>query len=84
MEPIPELTATERAVLLAPDLVARGVGRALTDPRRRWLLSQPRAVRRSFCEMVLDRPDDPDAAERWMLLQPEAVRRSYIAAVLDS
>jgi hypothetical protein len=83
MEPIPALSPTERAVLLAPDLVARGVARALEDPRRRWLLCQPRDVRRSFCEEVLDRPDDPDAAERWMLLQPEPVRRSYIAEVLS-
>jgi hypothetical protein len=49
----------------------------------RWLLLQPRSVRRSFVEQVVDRRDEEAAAERWMLLQAEPVRRSYVAQVLD-
>jgi hypothetical protein len=48
------------------------------------MLGQPREVRRSYVEEVLDRPDDPKAQERWMLRQPDAVRLSYIRDVLDA
>ena len=46
------------------------------------MLRQPRDVRASFVEEVLDRGDDPQAQEIWMLRQPEAVRESYIRDVL--
>ena len=47
------------------------------------MLAQPREVRRSYVEQVVDRPDDPHAQERWMLLQPDVVRLSYVRDVLD-
>lgn len=81
---LPELNAAERAVLLSPDRVARTVARAVEHPEQRWLLSQPRSVRRSFVSEVLERRDDPAAAERWMLLQGEPVRRSYVEQVLGA
>jgi hypothetical protein len=69
--------------LLAPDALTRTLAAVEVDPERRWLLSQPRAVRRTFVAEVIDRPDDPRADERWLLLQDDAVRRSYVEQVLD-
>ena len=80
---VPALTSLERAVLTAPDLVARAASHATDVAEQRWLLRQPRDVRCSFVEQVIDRQGDPNAAERWMLLAPQAVRRSYVADVLD-
>jgi hypothetical protein len=80
---VPTPTGLERAVLTGPDVIARTAARRIEAPEQRWLLRQPRAVRCSFVEDVIDRPDDPNAAERWMLLQKEAVRKSYVAEVLD-
>jgi hypothetical protein len=79
---IPTLNAAQRAVVLGPDVVARAAARTVGEPAERWLLLQPRAVRRSFVEQVLDCRDDPAAAERWMLLQDDRVRRSYVEQVL--
>jgi hypothetical protein len=79
---IPSPNGLERAVLTAPDVIARAAARRVEAPQQRWLLRQPRAVRCSFLEDVIDRPGDPNAAERWMLLAPEAVRRSYVTEVL--
>jgi hypothetical protein len=56
----------------------------VTDPRQRWMLRQPRPVRRSYAREVLGRPDEDRLAERWMLLQAESVRRSYVREVLDA
>jgi hypothetical protein len=81
---VPALTSLERAVLTAPDLVARAASHATDVPEQRWLLRQPRAVRCSFAEEVADRRDDPRAAERWMLLQTEKVRKSFVTEVLDT
>jgi hypothetical protein len=81
---VPRLSAPERAVLLGPDLVARTAAGQVRAPEQRWLLRQPRAVRRSFVELVIDADGDPNAAERWMLVQNEKVRKSYIADVLDA
>jgi hypothetical protein len=79
-----QLSAPERAVLVAPDRVARAAASVLLDAEQRWLLRQPRPVRRSFALEVLSRGDgDPIAQERWMLLQSDDVRRSYVAEVLD-
>jgi hypothetical protein len=72
----------ERQILTAPDFVARAAAAALDDPRQRWMLRQPRAVRRSYAEEVLGAPDEDERAEAWMLLQDEEVRRSYVAEVL--
>lgn len=80
---IPAPSGLERAVLTGPDLIARAAARGVEVPAQRWLLRQPRAVRCSFVDEVIDRPDDPNAAERWMLLAPAAVRESYVAEVLD-
>jgi hypothetical protein len=81
---VPALSSLERAVLIAPDLVARAASHATEVPEQRWLLRQPRAVRCSFAEEVADRRDDARAAERWMLLQSEAVRTSFVRDVLDA
>jgi hypothetical protein len=81
---IPRLSTAERAVLLGPDLVARTAAGQVRAPEQRWLLRQPRDVRRSFVEHVVDAHGDPNAAERWMLTQRDPVRRSYVAEVLDA
>jgi hypothetical protein len=81
---VPRLSAAERAVLLGPDLVARTAAGQVRAPDQRWLLRQPRAVRRSFVELVIDADGDPNAAERWMLGQSGPVRSSYVADVLDA
>jgi hypothetical protein len=80
---VPQPTGLERAVLTGPDMLARAAARTVEAPEQRWLLRQPRSVRCSFVEKVVDRSDDPNAAERWMLLQKEAVRRSYVKQVLE-
>jgi hypothetical protein len=80
---IPTPTGLERRVLTGPDMIARAAARTVDAPEQAWLLRQPRKVRCSFVEEVVDRSDDPNAAERWMLLAPQAVRRSYVDDVLD-
>jgi hypothetical protein len=72
-----------RTILLSPGPVAKAAALAASTPEERWMLAQPRDVRRSYVEQVLDRPHDPNAQERWMLLQTDAVRRSYVRQVLD-
>ena len=47
------------------------------------MLGQPREVRRSYVVEVVDRPDQPNAAEIWLLRQPRAVRASYVRDVLE-
>jgi hypothetical protein len=74
--------SAERQVLLAPDAVARAAARMAREPEQRWMLRQPRAVRRSFCEEVLGRPDAELRQQVWMLRQPDAVRESYVREVL--
>ena len=71
-----------RAVLRAPDAFARSLAVTAADPERRWLLSRPGAVRRSFVEQVIDRGGGGGAQRRWMLDQDDAVRESYIEHVL--
>jgi hypothetical protein len=72
----------ERALLLAPDPIARAAGRLASEPEQRWMLRQPRAVRRSYVSDVLDRPGDQHAEQAWMLGQSDAVRESYVREVL--
>ena len=78
------LAAAARAVLLAPDPLARAAAFAVQAPDERWMLCQGRDVRRSYVAEVVDRPDDPNAQERWMLTQAEDVRMSYVREVLDA
>lgn len=77
------MPSTERSLLLAPGPVARAAARMARAPEQRWMLCQPREVRRSYVAEVLDRPDQPNAAEIWLLRQPNAVRASYVRDVLE-
>jgi hypothetical protein len=72
-----------RAVLCAPDAVARTLAVTVADPERRWLLRSARPVRRSFVAEVLEAGAGPDAQRRWMLEQDDDVRESYVAHVLE-
>jgi hypothetical protein len=76
------MPGVERALLLAPDRIARAAARIASQPEQRWMLRQPRAVRRSYVAHVLDRPDDAHAEQAWMLTQGDAVRESYVRDVL--
>ena len=75
-------SATERSILTAPGAIARTAARAAREPEQRWMLTQPREVRRSFAEEVFGRPDATERQEIWMLRQPKAVRESFVEAVL--
>lgn len=72
----------DRSILMGPDWMARAAAAAVKDPRQRWMLRQPRHVRRSYASEVLGRPGEERLAEEWMLLQPDPVRHSYVAEVL--
>jgi len=76
-------TEAERTILTAPGAVARAAALAARDPEQRWMLTQPREVRRSFAEEVFGREDAELRQEIWMLRQPEAVRESFIELVLE-
>jgi hypothetical protein len=69
---------------MGPDWVARAAASAVKDPKQRWMLRQPRHVRRSYATEVLGRPGEDRLAEAWMLLQPDAVRLSYVDEVLNA
>ena len=75
-------SATERSILTAPGPVARAAARAVREPEQRWMLNQPREVRRSFAEEVFGREDADQRQEAWMLRQPKRVRESFIEQVL--
>jgi len=75
-------SSTERSILLAPRPVARAAALGARDPEQRWMLAQPRAVRRGFAEAVYGRPDAEARQEVWMLRQPKAVRESFVKQVL--
>jgi hypothetical protein len=70
-----------RELMLGPDLVARATAAAARTPAERWMLNQPRAVRRSYVFDVLDRQGGEREQRIWMLLQPPAVRESYLEHV---
>ena len=72
-----------RAVLRAPDAVARTLAAIERDPERRWLLRRSRAVRRSFLERVIDRGGGSAEQRRWMLEQDDYMRSSYVSEVLE-
>jgi hypothetical protein len=76
------MASTEQRVLTAPGPVARAAARMAPEPEQRWLLCQPREVRRSFAEDVLGQPDEARRRQIWMLRQAKAVRESYIREVL--
>jgi hypothetical protein len=71
-----------RSILLGPAALAKAATLGASTREQRWMLAQPRPVRRSYVEQVLDHPDDPNAQERWMLLQTDSVRHSYVRDVL--
>ena len=71
-----------RRLLGAPDAVTRTLAAAESDPERRWLLRRPRAVRRSFVDVVIDGGGDPAVQRRWMLEQDDETRESYVTDVL--
>lgn len=72
-----------RAVLLAPDVVARAAAGQARKPEEAWMLRQRKEVRESFVRDVLDRGGDDRLAEIWMLRQPGPVRSSYVREVLE-
>jgi hypothetical protein len=73
----------ERSVLLAPDLIAGAAAGATNDPQAKWLLRQPKPVRESYVNEVLDQEGDPGLrATAWLLRQPDAVRESYLREVV--
>lgn len=74
----------QRAILLAPDSVARAASRRAPRPEERWMLCQPRVVRESFVRTVLSAVNRERAQEIWMLRQPDAVRESYVREVLGA
>jgi len=77
------LPRMDKAVLLAPAAMARAAAYATQRPEERWLLHQPRPVRTSYVQQVLEPADEPqDIKEVWMLRQPKPVRESYIREVL--
>ena len=59
----------ERSILTAPAAVARAAAYAADEPEQRWMLRQPREIRRSFAEEVFGRPDATERQEVWMLRQ---------------
>ena len=75
-------SAAERSILTAPGPVARAASHAACEPEQRWMLTQPREIRRSFAEEVFGREDAKLRQEVWMLRQPEAVRDSFVENVL--
>ena len=72
----------EKAMILAPDRVARAAAGYAVRPEEAWMLRQPRAVRQTYWREVMGQGGQRDR-EIWMLRQPEAVRESYIAEVLE-
>jgi hypothetical protein len=75
-------SATERSILTSPGPVARAASRAAREPEQRWMLTQPREIRRDFAEEVFGHEDADLRQEVWMLRQPKAVRESFIEHVL--
>jgi hypothetical protein len=76
------MSAAERQILTAPDAVAKAAAPLAPDPEQRWMLKQPRELRRSFADEVFGRPDEEERQEVWMLHQPYEVRESFAREVL--
>ena len=75
-------SSAERQILVAPDAVARAAAPLAPDAQSRWMLRQPRDLRRSFAEEVFGREDEERLQQAWMLQQPREVRESYVEHVL--
>lgn len=75
-------SSAERQILLAPDPVARAAAPLAPDAEARWMLRQPRALRRSFADEVFGREDMEVRQQAWMLRQDRAVRESFVEHVL--
>ena len=75
-------SATERSILTAPGAIARAASVAAREPEQRWMLTQPREIRRAFAAEVFGREDADQRQEVWMLRQPQAVRDSFVENVL--
>ena len=76
----------QRAILLAPDLIARAARGTVSSQSTSWMLGQSRHVRGSYVAEVMDRDvgvDQERAQQIWMLSQPDEVRRSYLDEVLS-
>lgn len=74
--------SAERQILTAPDPIARAAAPMAPEPEQRWMLKQPRDLRRSFADEVFGRPDEEERQQLWMLRQPRAVRESFAREVL--
>ena len=74
--------SAERQILTAPDAIARAAAPVASEPEQRWMLKQPRALRRSFAAEVFEQPDEEHRQQVWMLRQPRAVRESFAREVL--
>jgi hypothetical protein len=73
----------ERQALLAPDFVASAAANATDDPQAEWLLNQPKAVRQSYVDVVIDGRGDRDLlSTAWLLSQTDDVRDSYVRDVV--
>jgi hypothetical protein len=77
------MSSMERQVLMAPDVFARQAARLAVEREQRWMLRQPRAVRRSYADEVLGRDDEELRSQIWMLRQSAEVRESYVREVLE-
>jgi hypothetical protein len=75
-------SSAERSLLLAPDAVARAAVGLAPDREAKWMLRQPRAVRRSFVDEVFGREDEERLQQIWMLSQPREIRESFVEHVL--
>ena len=75
-------SSAERQILVAPDAVARAAAPLAPDAEARWMLRQPRTVRRSFAEEVFGRADEERLQQAWMLRQPRELRESFVEHVL--
>ena len=63
------LSRIERSVLLSAGPVASAASLASFRREQRWMLTQPREIRRSFVAEVVDAGGTRLGQERWMLLQ---------------
>ena len=75
-------TAAERQILLAPDAVARAAVGLAPDREARWMLRQPRSIRRSYVAEVFGREDEAVRQQVWMLHQSREIRDSFVEHVL--
>ncbi len=75
-------SSAERQILLAPDAVARAAAPLAPDAESRWMLRQPRALRRSYADEVFGRENEELRQQAWMLQQAREVRESFVEHVL--